>query len=157
MPTEDAQPSEQQAIAAVPKQLLIGGQWRDASQGKTFSIEDPATGRPLCEVADGTPEDALAALTAADEASADWAANPPPLTVLALGQILRDAGLPDGVLNILTSSSSGSVVKPLLEDSRLRKLSFTGSTEVGRLLMEQSSGRLLRLSMELGGNAPFIV
>jgi succinate-semialdehyde dehydrogenase/glutarate-semialdehyde dehydrogenase len=80
-----------------------------------------------------------------------------PLTMLSLAQLLRDAGLPDGVLNVITSSSSGSVVKPLLEDSRLRKLSFTGSTEVGRLLMEQSSGRLLRLSMELGGNAPFVV
>ena len=68
-------PTEQQAIAAVPKQLLIGGQWRDASQGKTFSVEDPATGQPLCEVADGTPEDALAALAAADEAAASWAAT----------------------------------------------------------------------------------
>jgi succinate-semialdehyde dehydrogenase/glutarate-semialdehyde dehydrogenase len=264
--------TEQQAIAAVPKQLLIGGQWRDGANG-TFSIEDPATGESLCEVADGSPDDALAALTAADEASAEWAAFAPrergeilrrafeamndqrdalalvmtlemgksltesvgeityaaeffrwfseeavriagrystepsgkgrlltmqqpvgpcllvtpwnfpaamgtrkigpaiaagctmvvkpakqtPLTMLALGRILGEAGLPDGVLNILTSFSSGSVVKPLLEDSRLRKLSFTGSTEVGRLLMEQSSGRLLRLSMELGGNAPFIV
>jgi succinate-semialdehyde dehydrogenase/glutarate-semialdehyde dehydrogenase len=80
-----------------------------------------------------------------------------PLTMLALAQLLSDAGLPDGVLNIINSSSSSAVVKPLLEDSRLRKLSFTGSTEVGRLLMQQSSGRLLRLSMELGGNAPFLV
>ena len=84
-------------------------------------------------------------------------ASQTPLTMLALAQLLADAGLPDGVLNIVTSSYSGSVVKPLVEDSRLRKLSFTGSTEVGRLLMEQSSGRLLRLSMELGGNAPFLV
>ena len=67
-------------------------------------------------------------------------ASQTPLTMLALGQDPADAGLPDGVLNILTSSSSSElVVKPLIDDSRLRKLSFTGSTEVGRQLMEQSS------------------
>jgi succinate-semialdehyde dehydrogenase / glutarate-semialdehyde dehydrogenase len=266
-------PSETDVLAAVPKQLLIARQWRDAAQGKTFSVEDPSTGLPLCNVADGSPQDALAALGAADEAAAGWAQTAPreraeilrrayqamidrreelalvltlemgkpltesageigyaaeffrwfseeavriagrystepsgkgrlltmrqpvgpcllvtpwnfpaamgtrkigpaiaagctmvvkpasqtPLTMLSLAQLLRDAGLPDGVLNVLTSSSSGSVVKPLVEDPRLRKLSFTGSTEVGRLLMEQSSGRLLRLSMELGGNAPYLV
>ena len=80
-----------------------------------------------------------------------------PLSILALGKILADAGLPDGVLNIVTSSSAGSVMGPLIEDPRLRKLSFTGSTEVGQSLMKQASGGLLRLSMELGGNAPFIV
>ncbi len=266
-------PTEEDVLAAVPKQLLIGAEWRDATGGRTLSVEDPATGKSLCEVADATPEDALAALAAADEAAAGWAKVPPrergeilrraftamvlrqeelgllmtlemgkslsesageityaaeffrwfseeavriagryshepsgksrlltmhqpvgpcllitpwnfpaamgtrkigpaiaagcttvvkpasqtPLTMLALAQLLRDAGLPAGVLNIVTSSSSASVVKPMVEDARLRKLSFTGSTEVGRLLMEQSSGRLLRLSMELGGNAPYIV
>ncbi|HET9074575.1 MAG TPA: NAD-dependent succinate-semialdehyde dehydrogenase [Solirubrobacteraceae bacterium] len=80
-----------------------------------------------------------------------------PLSILALGGILADAGLPDGVLNIVTSSSAGSVMGPLIDDPRLRKLSFTGSTEVGQSLMKQASGGLLRLSMELGGNAPFIV
>ncbi|MCW2545825.1 MAG: Aldehyde Dehydrogenase, partial [Mycobacterium sp.] len=266
-------PSEKDVLASVPKQLLIGGSWRDATAGKTFGIEDPATGEQLCEVADASPQDSLAALAAADAAAADWAATAPrkrgeilrstfeamndrkdelallmtlemgknlaesageivyaaeffrwfseeavrihgrysnepsgngrlltmrqpvgpcllvtpwnfpaamgtrkigpaiaagctmvvkpasqtPLTMLALAQLLSDAGLPDGVLNIVTSSDSGSVVKPLVEDSRLRKLSFTGSTQVGRLLMEQSSGRLLRLSMELGGNAPYLV
>jgi succinate-semialdehyde dehydrogenase/glutarate-semialdehyde dehydrogenase len=84
-------------------------------------------------------------------------ASATPLTMLALGQILLECGLPEGVLSIITSSSSGSVMKPLIEDQRLRKLSFTGSTEVGRMLMEQASGTLLRLSMELGGNAPFLV
>jgi succinate-semialdehyde dehydrogenase / glutarate-semialdehyde dehydrogenase len=77
--------------------------------------------------------------------------------MLALASVLSEAGLPEGVLNVITSSSSGSVMKPLIEDPRLRKLSFTGSTEVGKLLMEQSAGQLLRLSMELGGNAPFLV
>jgi succinate-semialdehyde dehydrogenase/glutarate-semialdehyde dehydrogenase len=61
------------------------------------------------------------------------------------------------VLNVITSSSSGSVMEPLIKDPRTRKLSFTGSTEVGRSLMEQASEQLLRLSMELGGNAPFVV
>ena len=266
-------PSEKDVLAAVPKQLLIGGTWRDAAGGKTFEIEDPATGKKLVDVADASPEDSLAALSAADDAAASWAATAPrergevlrrafeamndrkdelallmtlemgkslaesageivyaaeffrwfseeavrihgrysnepsgkgrlltmrqpvgpcllvtpwnfpaamgtrkigpaiaagctmvvkpagqtPLTMLALAQLLSDAGLPDGVLNIVTSSDSGSVVKPLVEDPRLRKLSFTGSTQVGRLLMEQSSKRLLRLSMELGGNAPYLV
>src|SRR5438270_11742372 len=80
-----------------------------------------------------------------------------PLSMLMLARILEEAGLPPGVLNLITASSASETTGPLLEDSRLRKLSFTGSTEVGRLLMEQSSGRLLRLSMELGGNAPFVV
>jgi succinate-semialdehyde dehydrogenase/glutarate-semialdehyde dehydrogenase len=266
-------PSEKDVLAAVPKQLLIGGAWRDASGGKTFEVEDPATGKKLVDVADASAEDSLAALAAADDAAAEWAGTAPrvrgevlrsafeamndrkdelallmtlemgkniaestgeivyaaeffrwfseeavrihgryshepsgkgrlltmrqpvgpcllvtpwnfpaamgtrkigpaiaagctmvvkpagqtPLTMLALAQLLSAAGLPDGVLNIVTSSDSGSVVKPLVEDPRLRKLSFTGSTQVGRLLMKQSSGRLLRLSMELGGNAPYLV
>jgi succinate-semialdehyde dehydrogenase/glutarate-semialdehyde dehydrogenase len=80
-----------------------------------------------------------------------------PLSMLALAQILEEAGLPAGVLNVVTTSSSGQTMSALISDQRLRKLSFTGSTEVGRTLMEQASGTLLRLSMELGGNAPFIV
>jgi succinate-semialdehyde dehydrogenase/glutarate-semialdehyde dehydrogenase len=80
-----------------------------------------------------------------------------PLTMLALGDIMREAGLPDGVLNIVTTSHTGEVMEPLIRDSRLRKLTFTGSTEVGRKLVEQSAQGLLRLSMELGGNAPFLV
>jgi succinate-semialdehyde dehydrogenase/glutarate-semialdehyde dehydrogenase len=80
-----------------------------------------------------------------------------PLSMLMLVKILEEAGLPGGVVNLITASSSGETMGPLIEDSRLRKLSFTGSTEVGRKLMEQASGNLLRLSMELGGNAPFLV
>ena len=80
-----------------------------------------------------------------------------PLSMLALAEILENAGLPPGVLNVVTSSSSGSVMEPLIKDPRLRKLSFTGSTPVGQKLMEQASERLLKLSMELGGNAPFLV
>ncbi len=80
-----------------------------------------------------------------------------PLSMLALVKILEEAGLPGGVLNIVTASSSSETMGPLIADQRLRKLSFTGSTEVGRALMEQASENLLRLSMELGGNAPFVV
>ncbi|MBV8953413.1 MAG: NAD-dependent succinate-semialdehyde dehydrogenase [Solirubrobacterales bacterium] len=80
-----------------------------------------------------------------------------PLSMLMLVKILEEAGLPGGVLNLITASSSSETMGPLIADPRLRKLSFTGSTEVGRKLMEQASQNLLRLSMELGGNAPFIV
>ena len=80
-----------------------------------------------------------------------------PLSMLALAEILEEAGLPGGVLNVITSSSSGAVMEPLIRDPRARKLSFTGSTEVGKKLMEQAAEQLLRLSMELGGNAPFLV
>ena len=80
-----------------------------------------------------------------------------PLSMLALAKILEEAGLPKGVLNVITSKHSGAVVEPLLKDPRTRKLSFTGSTEVGRTLIEQSAEQILRVSMELGGNAPFIV
>ncbi|HEX4344363.1 MAG TPA: NAD-dependent succinate-semialdehyde dehydrogenase [Solirubrobacteraceae bacterium] len=80
-----------------------------------------------------------------------------PLSMLALTQVFEDVGLPAGVLNVITSSSSGSVMEPLIRDPRTRKLSFTGSTEIGRKLMQQASEQLLRLSMELGGNAPFVV
>jgi succinate-semialdehyde dehydrogenase/glutarate-semialdehyde dehydrogenase len=80
-----------------------------------------------------------------------------PLSMLMLAKILEEAGLPGGVLNLITASSASRTTGPLISDPRLRKLSFTGSTEVGRKLMEQASEQLLRLSMELGGNAPFIV
>src|SRR3954470_4712487 len=80
-----------------------------------------------------------------------------PLSMLALAKIFEEAGLPKGVLNVVTSSSSSEVSKPIISDPRLRKLTFTGSTEVGRMLVEQSAAGLLRTSMELGGNAPFLV
>jgi succinate-semialdehyde dehydrogenase/glutarate-semialdehyde dehydrogenase len=80
-----------------------------------------------------------------------------PLSMLALAGILEECGLPGGVLNVVTSSSSGGTMGPLIADPRARKLSFTGSTEVGRKLIEQSAEQILRVSMELGGNAPFLV
>src|SRR5947209_6516413 len=264
---------EQAVVDRVPKELYIDGQWRPGSGGETLSVEDPATGETLCEIADGQVEDARAALAAATDKQTDWGAHPPrergeilrrafeavtersddlallmtlemgkpvaesqaeiayaaeflrwfseeavridgrysvaptgqgrvlvmrqavgpcvfitpwnfpmamgtrkiapavaagctmvikpaqqtPLSMLALAQILEEAGLPGGVLNLVTASSSGSVMEPLIRDPRTRKLSFTGSTEVGRKLIEQAAEQVLRVSMELGGNAPFLV
>ncbi len=264
---------QREVLASVPKQLLIGGHWRDAEGSGTLGVEDPATGEQLVEVADATPQDALAALTAAAEKQAEWAQSAPrdrgevlraayekivaradelallmtlemgksvteskaeisyaaeffrwfseeavrihgrymvnttgkgriltmrqpvgpcvfvtpwnfptamgtrkiapavaagctmvvkpaqqtPLSMLALAQILEESGLPGGVLNVITAKRSGEVIEPLLKDPRTRKLSFTGSTEVGRRLIEQSAEQILRTSMELGGNAPFLV
>jgi succinate-semialdehyde dehydrogenase / glutarate-semialdehyde dehydrogenase len=264
---------ERTAVASVPTQLFIGGEWRDAAGGDTVAVEDPSTGETLAEVADATEDDARAAFDAACAAQGEWAKHPPrergeilrrafeaiteradelallmtlemgkplaeskaeityaaeffrwfaeeavriegrfatapngqgrlitmrqpvgpcyaitpwnfpmamgtrkigpavaagctmvikpaqqtPLSMLALAQILEEAGLPPGVLNVVTTSSSSDVSAPLLSDPRLRKLTFTGSTEVGRKLVEQSAPGLLRTSMELGGNAPFLV
>jgi succinate-semialdehyde dehydrogenase/glutarate-semialdehyde dehydrogenase len=264
---------EQQVLERVPKELFIDGQWRAASGGGKLPVEDPSTGETLCEVADAQVDDALAALAAAADKQAEWAAHPPrergeilrrayeaivaqtdelallmtlemgkaiaeskaeiayaaeffrwfseeavrihgrymvnttgqgriltmrqpvgpcvfvtpwnfptamgtrklapalaagctvvvkpaqqtPLSMLALAQILEQAGLPPGVLNVITAKHSGAVIEPLLKDPRTRKLSFTGSTEVGRKLIEQSAEQVLRVSMELGGNAPFLV
>ena len=80
-----------------------------------------------------------------------------PLTTLYFARLLEDAGLPAGVVNVVTTTSSSKVSAPILSDPRLRKLSFTGSTEVGRSLLKQASDNVLRTSMELGGNAPFVV
>ncbi|MCX2732695.1 NAD-dependent succinate-semialdehyde dehydrogenase [Saccharopolyspora sp. NFXS83] len=84
-------------------------------------------------------------------------AHQTPLSMLALAEILQEAGLPDGVLNVVTAVGAGSVMEPMIRDGRARKLSFTGSTSVGRKLIEQSAEQVLNVSMELGGNAPFLV
>ncbi|WP_033293889.1 NAD-dependent succinate-semialdehyde dehydrogenase [Amycolatopsis jejuensis] len=265
--------SEESVVGAVGKELFIGGKWVPARSGKTFDVQDPSTGKVLCQVADAEPEDGLAALDAAVAAQASWAAVAPrergeilhrayeklierrdelallmtlemgkpvaeaageityageffrwfaeeavridggyavapngagrflitrqpvgptllitpwnfpmamgtrkigpavaagctmvikpaaqtPLSMLALTQILADAGLPDGVLNVVTTKNAGGVMEPLIRDGRARKLSFTGSTAVGRKLLEQCAEKVLRTSMELGGNAPFLV
>jgi succinate-semialdehyde dehydrogenase/glutarate-semialdehyde dehydrogenase len=258
---------------AVPSQLFVGGRWVDASDGRTFDVDDPATGAVIATVADGSVEDGLAAVSAAHEALPGWAAAPPrqraevlrrafdvmtertedlarlivrengkalsdargevtyaaeffrwfaeeavraggdlhtapagtnrilvvrqpigvsvlvtpwnfpaamatrkigpalaagctvvlkpasdtPLTALALGALLNDAGVPAGVVNVVPSRRSGAVVGAMLHDPRVRKLSFTGSTEVGRSLLHQAADCVVSCSMELGGNAPFIV
>ncbi|MGL5929399.1 MAG: NAD-dependent succinate-semialdehyde dehydrogenase [Dermatophilaceae bacterium] len=84
-------------------------------------------------------------------------AHETPLTMLLLAKVLQECGLPDGVLNVVTTTHSGAVCEPVIRDPRLRKLTFTGSTAVGKKLVEQSAEQLLRVSMELGGNAPFLV
>ncbi|MFI6937118.1 NAD-dependent succinate-semialdehyde dehydrogenase [Streptomyces sp. NPDC050287] len=265
--------SQPDAVGRVEKGLFIGGRWRSASGEGSFPVEDPATGRTLCEVSDATPTDALAALDAASAAQAKWAAVPPrrrgeilrrahdllieridefallitlemgkslaesraeveyganylrwfgeeavridgswkvnedgtarvlvtrqpvgpcllitpwnaplamparkigpavaagctmvvkpapqtPLTTAALAALLTEAGLPGGVLNIVPTTRAAAITESLLLDGRLRKLSFTGSTPVGRRLLSQAADTVLRTSMELGGNAPFIV
>jgi len=80
-----------------------------------------------------------------------------PLTTLAFVQLLVEAGLPAGVVNVVTTTTSGAVSGPIIADPRLRKLSFTGSTPVGKKLIAQAAEGVLRVSMELGGNAPFVV
>ncbi|MFI5730066.1 NAD-dependent succinate-semialdehyde dehydrogenase [Kribbella sp. NPDC051587] len=264
---------EQAVVEGCPTELFIGGKWRAGEGGRTLAVEDPSTGTTLCEVADASPADGLAALDAAVAAQADWAATPPrergeilrrtyelmtervdelallmtlemgkpvaeskgeiayaaeffrwfaeeavriegsyqvapngkgrflvmrqpvgpcllitpwnfpaamgarkigpavaagctmvikpaaqtPLSMLKLAELMTEAGLPAGVLNVLTTSDSGGVMEPLIRDGRARKLSFTGSTQVGRNLIEQAAEQVLKTSMELGGNAPLLV
>jgi len=256
----------------VPTGLLIGGEWRPGSAG-TLGVTDPATEDTLVEIANGTPEDALAAVGAAHAALPGWAATPPrqraeclrrawalmierseaiarlmvlengkalrdargevtyaaeffrwfaeeavrldgsvmtapsganrilvlrqpvgvsvlvtpwnfpaamatrkigpalaagctvvlkpaketPLTAFAIAAILAEAGVPDGVVNVVVGSSAGPMVSAMLADPRVRKLSFTGSTEVGRVLLRTAAETVTNCSMELGGNAPFLV
>lgn len=84
-------------------------------------------------------------------------ANLTPLTSLLFAQVMQEAGLPAGVLNVIQTSTAGAVTGPLIKDDRLRKISFTGSTAVGQALMREAADKVLRSSMELGGNAPFVV
>ncbi len=264
---------EAELLAKVPTGLFINGEWRAASTGKTFDVEDPATGKVLLSIADATSEDALAALDAADAAQAGWARTAPreraeilrrafelvteraedfallmtlemgkplaeargevtygaeflrwfseetvrdygryvttpegknkilvqrkpvgpcllitpwnfplamatrkvapaiaagctmvikpakftPLTTQLFVATLVEAGVPAGVVNVVSSSSASSISGPIMKDSRLRKVSFTGSTPVGKRLIADAANNVLRTSMELGGNAPFIV
>ncbi len=253
--------------------LWIGGKAVPATDGGRFDVLDPSTGEVLASVADGTTEDAVAAVEAADAAAAPWAATSPreraeilrrawqlmteqaedlaklitlengkalvdaqgevayaaeffrwyseeavraagqlmtapsganrimvlhqpvgiavlvtpwnfpaamatrkigpalaagctvvlkpasdtPLTALAMARILDEAGVPAGVVNVLPARRSGVVVSAMLHDPRVRKLSFTGSTEVGRVLLREAADQVVNCSMELGGNAPFLV
>jgi len=264
---------EAELIASIPKGLLINGEWRDASDGGTYDVFDPATGKVLATLASATSEDALAALDAADAAQKAWALSAPreradilrrafdainerredfalvmtlemgkpyaealgevtygneflrwfseeaprhygryattpegknkilvqkkpvgpcllitpwnfplamatrkvgpavaagctmvlkpakltPLTSQLFAQVMQEAGLPAGVLNVVSSASASRVSGPIMKDHRLRKVSFTGSTPVGVQLMKDAADNVLRTSMELGGNAPFLV
>jgi succinate-semialdehyde dehydrogenase/glutarate-semialdehyde dehydrogenase len=84
-------------------------------------------------------------------------ASDTPLTALLMARVLHDAGVPAGVVNVLPARRSGAVVSAMLHDPRVRKLSFTGSTEVGRILLKEAADQVINCSMELGGNAPFVV
>ncbi|MFD4195736.1 NAD-dependent succinate-semialdehyde dehydrogenase [Amycolatopsis thermoflava] len=260
-------------LAATPTRMFLGGGWRPSSARRRLVVTDPATGETLTSVEDGTVDDALDALDAADRAQPTWGAVAPrdradilrrayelvsarraelatlitlemgkplreadaevtyaagylrwyaeeavringrytagesgagriltmgrpvgpclfvtpwnfplamgarkvapalaagctcvvkpasqtPLTMLALAEILAEAGVPDGVVNVVPTSDARGVVGALMADRRLRKLSFTGSTETGQALLRQSADQVLRVSLELGGNAPFVV
>ncbi len=260
-------------IKSIPKDLFIGGEWRDSSDGARFEVRDPATEDVIALVASATADDATAAVTAAFAAGPDWAARAPaeradilrksydlmieraddyatiisreegktltegrgevnyaasfmrwfaeeavrysgrfgrapagtnnilvqhkpvgvsllitpwnfpaamatrkiapalaagcttilkpasetPLTALMLASLYEEAGVPAGVVNILPSRNSSVISNTIMSDDRTRKVSFTGSTEVGRILLAKAADRVINCSMELGGNAPFIV
>ena len=264
---------EKALLDSVPTGLLIDGEWRDASSGKTLDVHDPATGKVLVSIQDANSEDAMAALDAADRAQKSWALTAPreraeilrrgfeliqeraedfallmtlemgkplaeargevaygngflrwfseeavrhygrtlimpegalrmqvhhkpvgpcllitpwnfplamatrkvgpavaagctmvlkaakltPLTTQLFAQVIQEAGLPKGVLNVVSGSSASAISGPIMQDPRLRKVSFTGSTPVGVKLMKDAADNVLRTSMELGGNAPLIV
>ncbi|MBY4130158.1 NAD-dependent succinate-semialdehyde dehydrogenase [Rhodococcus fascians] len=266
-------PSVDDIVGSVPTRMWLGATQVDASDGGTFDVLDPSTGRSIAHVAAATTEDARSALDLADRTQAEWATTPPrhraeilrrafelvadrseqfaqvmslemgktlresrgevtyaneflrwfseeasringrtqtppggagrivvikqpvgpvlavtpwnfplamgtrkigpalaagctiivkpasetPLSMLLLAQVFAEAGLPDGVLSVLPTKQSAAVTDTLLADPRLRKLTFTGSTSVGQHLVKQSANQLQRTSMELGGNAPFVV
>jgi succinate-semialdehyde dehydrogenase/glutarate-semialdehyde dehydrogenase len=151
----------------VPPLVLRGGGPRvrplvDGPQRRHPPAHHEAAGRPVpghhaveLPAGDGDPQD-RPALAAGCTMILKPAAQTP-LSALAFADILREAGLPDGVLAVLPSSKAGALVEPLLGDARLRKVTFTGSTPVGKRLVAQAADNLQRVSMELGGNAPFLV
>ena len=257
----------------VPRQLLIAGNWQDASDAGTVEVINPSDASVITDIADADVADGLAAVDAAAAAFPEWSATPPrrraeilrrcfelmterseqiahlislengkalsdargevayaaeffrwyaeeavriigdvsvapsgsnrilvqhmpigvcvlitpwnfpaamatrklapalaagctavlkpatltPLTTLAIAQLMIDAGVPAGVVNVITTSKTSDVMTPILADPRVRKLSFTGSTNVGRHLLRQAADNVLKCSMELGGNAPFLV
>ncbi|MFM6849337.1 MAG: NAD-dependent succinate-semialdehyde dehydrogenase [Terrabacter sp.] len=144
--------------------VRISGRWSTAPNGATRLMKRKQPGGPTLMItpwnfplAMGTRK--IGPAIAAGCTMVVKPASQTPLTMLALADLLRECGLPDGVLNVVvtTHETTGAVMEPLIRDPRLRKLTFTGSTPVGRSLMEQASQGILRVSMELGGNAPFLV
>src|SRR5260370_451745 len=164
-------------LADVPTDLWIGGKWRKASDDARFDVIDPATENVITSVASAGVEDARTAIDAAQDAFEGWAGRKPreraevlrkayevlkpasetPLTMLARMPLLEEAGVPAGVVNVIPSRRSGAVVSAMLHDPRVRVVSFTGSTEVGRKLLHEAADNVVKPAMELGGNAPFIV
>jgi succinate-semialdehyde dehydrogenase/glutarate-semialdehyde dehydrogenase len=138
------------------------GAWSESPAGGTRSI---VTQRPVGVAALITPWNFPAAMIARKVAPALAAGCPvvvkpaeeTPLTALALGRLMGEAGLPEGVLNLVPTTDAAGVVSAWLTDARVRAVSFTGSTGVGKLLLRQAADRVMVASMELGGNAPFVV
>jgi succinate-semialdehyde dehydrogenase/glutarate-semialdehyde dehydrogenase len=142
--------------------VRIGGRWSTAPNGATrlMTMKQPVGPTLMITpwnfpLAMGTRK--IGPALAAGCTMVVKPAKQTPLTMLALVELLTDCGVPAGVVNVITTSRTGEVIEPIIRDSRLRKLTFTGSTPVGRKLVEQSAEQLLRVSMELGGNAPFLV
>jgi succinate-semialdehyde dehydrogenase / glutarate-semialdehyde dehydrogenase len=142
--------------------VRIAGRWSPAPNGATRLLTmKQAVGPTLMitpwnfPLAMGTRK--IGAAIAAGCTMVVKPASQTPLTMLALAELLSEVGVPAGVLNVMTTTRTAEVCEPLVRDPRTRKLTFTGSTPVGRLLVQQSAHQLLRVSMELGGNAPFLV
>jgi len=142
--------------------VRMGGDYGVAPAGGTRTV---VTHHPVGVAALVTPWNFPAAMAARKIAPALAAgctvvlkpASETPLTAFAIARLMVEAGLPEGVLNIVPSSSAGTIVTTWLEDARVRKISFTGSTAIGQLLLKQAAERVVNSSMELGGNAPFVV
>ncbi len=169
-------PNEKALLDRVPSGLFIGGQWVDATGGAVrisgrYGSNPEGTGqmvvsqRPVGPSFFITPWNfpfamATRKIAPALAAGCTVVIKPPaltPLTTMFFVTLLEEAGLPAGVVNVVQTSSSSKLSAPIIADPRLRKLSFTGSTEVGRKLIAQAAEGVLRVSMELGGNAPFVV
>jgi len=142
--------------------LRLPGDLRDEPRSRDLLVVDHAPVGPCLLITPWNFPIAMAARKVAPAIAAGCScvlkpAEKAPLGALALADALVRAGLPSGVLNVVTTTDPAGVVEPLLQDRRLRKLSFTGSTAVGRRLGEQAGAAVLRVSLELGGNAPFLV
>ncbi|WP_148573262.1 NAD-dependent succinate-semialdehyde dehydrogenase [Nocardioides caldifontis] len=142
--------------------VRIAGRWSTAPDGKTRLVTMKQPVGPTLMItpwnfplAMGTRK--IGPAIAAGCTMVIKPAGQTPLTMLALAQLLEEVGVPKGVVNVVTTSRTGDVMEPIIGDPRLRKLTFTGSTPVGKNLVRQSADQLLRVSMELGGNAPFLV
>lgn len=142
--------------------VRIDGQWKtnEDGTGRVLVMHQPVGPALLItpwNVPLAMPARKVAAAAAAGCTMVVKPAAQTPLTMLCLAAVLAEAGLPDGVLNVVPTTTAAAMVQPMMADGRLRKISFTGSTEVGRTLLAQAAPTVMRTSMELGGNAPFIV
>jgi succinate-semialdehyde dehydrogenase/glutarate-semialdehyde dehydrogenase len=142
--------------------VRVSGQYGEAPANGTRTV---VTHRPVGVAALVTPWNFPAAMATRKIAPALAAgctvvlkpAAETPLTAMAIVRLLAEAGVPDGVVNLVPTTDAAGVVSTWLEDSRVRKISFTGSTQIGRILLKKAADRVVNSSMELGGNAPFVV